>query len=351
MIQMTVNKSRAPRISVIMPVYNSEKYLEGSIKSILNQTYRNFEFIIICDDPNEQTKSILDKYVQLDPRIHAVYQDRKGLIVSRNQGCKMAQGDYIAVMDSDDISLPERFERQIATMQMHPEIGILGSNAFDIDNHGNIIGTTRLPMNPILIGWHLFFGNCLYHATTMIRRDVLEELNFYQEMPNGFPEDYDLWTRAFFITKIANLHDALVLHRVHGKSNSVNVNREIIHYCNVIRNVMHETYMGPDFLELLTSTGGNKESDIFRFDTDAIPYLVRYIESLFKAYSEQYTPSSFELRQIRIQISRILMTYTIYLFRDSKRLNFRLFTKSVQYSIITALKESRFFVIRNHLHS
>ena len=102
-----------PKISVLMPIYKGDEYLSAAVDSILNQTFSDFEFIIICDDPTEKTRQILDKYKQSDSRIRVYYQEREGLVNSLNRGCSLAQGEYIARMDADDISLPERFEKQV----------------------------------------------------------------------------------------------------------------------------------------------------------------------------------------------------------------------------------------------
>ena len=92
------------KLSVVMPVYNADQFLEEAIESILNQTFKNFEFIIVSSSPTDKTKEILAKYQEIDQRILVVYQERKGIICARNSGCQLSKGEYIAIMDADDIS-------------------------------------------------------------------------------------------------------------------------------------------------------------------------------------------------------------------------------------------------------
>src|SRR5918996_2481069 len=114
-----------PKVSVVMPAYNAAVYLDEAVTSILNQTFREFEFIVINDGSTDDTVSILDKYEKSDSRIRVYHQENQGMIAALNRGCRLARGKYIARMDADDISLPRRFERQLEFMEGHPQIGIL----------------------------------------------------------------------------------------------------------------------------------------------------------------------------------------------------------------------------------
>lgn len=207
----------SPKVTVLMSVYNGEKYLEEAIESILNQTYRDFEFIIINDGSTDGTSDILARYQQMDDRICIYNQENQGLIASLNRGCQLARGEYIARMDADDISLPERFARQVDYMEAHPEIGVLGTWIQYIGENGQIIGNECLPTAPGIIGWHLIFGNCVAHSSVMMRRDIAERVGFYHS-DALHAEDYDLWNRASAITDIANLPEILVQHRLSDTS-------------------------------------------------------------------------------------------------------------------------------------
>ena len=158
----------SPRISVLMPAYNSEQYVAESIESILNQTFTDFEFIIINDGSTDNTAKIIDEYAKRDERIKFVNNSKnKGLIGVLNEGLNLARGEYIARMDSDDISLPTRFERQIAYMELHPKCGVLGTWFQMFGNASNIV---RHPKRINLL--NLLRDQHVGHPTVMIRKSV-----------------------------------------------------------------------------------------------------------------------------------------------------------------------------------
>jgi len=201
-----------PLVTVLMSVYNGEKYLSEAIESILNQTYKNFEFLIINDGSTDKTMEILQSYH--DSRIKIIdNKNNIGLTKSLNKGLSMAKGEYIARMDADDISLPERLERQVQYMDVHPDIGVFGTWIKYIDENGTPQGDWRMITSPGLIGWHLFFGTCLAHPSVIMRRDVVEQVGFYCSEALC-AQDYDLWIRISAITKLANIPEILLQRRV-----------------------------------------------------------------------------------------------------------------------------------------
>lgn len=202
-----------PLVSVVMPTYNSERFLKESIESILNQIYRDFEFIIVADSSVDGTDSILDSYQQKDDRIKIYHHERIGLIGSLNKGCRLAKGKYIARMDADDISLPNRLEKQVSYMETHPAIGILGTGLRYIDENGRRGKSIINPTNPKMIGLYLYFENCIAHPSVMMRREVIEPLDFYNSAALH-AEDYDLWARSSRITQISNLPEILLYYRI-----------------------------------------------------------------------------------------------------------------------------------------
>jgi glycosyltransferase involved in cell wall biosynthesis len=206
-----------PLVSVVMSVYNGEKYLDEAIASVLEQSFRNFEFIIIDDGSTDGTSGILQRYAEIDKRICVRRQKNLGLIASLNKGCRLAQGKYIARMDADDISLPERLARQVHYIETHSQIGVLGTWVEYIDESGKTYGQWRMPTQPGLVGWSLIFGTCLAHPTVIMRSDVLESLNYYR-LEALHVEDYDLWTRASFSTRIANIPEVLLKRRTREDS-------------------------------------------------------------------------------------------------------------------------------------
>ncbi len=204
-------------ISVVMPVYNSDGVVAEAVESILNQTFRDFEFIIVDDGSRDATPQILRRYASRDNRIKLYTQENCGLIATLNRYCRIAVGKYIARMDADDISLPTRFEKQFRFLERNPEIGVLGTWIQDLDEKRAPIIEWPVPADPVVVRWFLLFGNCIAHPSVMMRRDLMERLGYYR--PDAIHvEDYDLWIRALEVTRLANLPEILVQYRMSAGS-------------------------------------------------------------------------------------------------------------------------------------
>ena len=203
----------SPRVSVVLPVYNGEKHLAEAVESILSQTFRDFEFIIIDDGSTDGASDILRRYQQEDDRIRVYPQENRGAVAASNRGCQLAQGEYVARMDHDDVSLPERLARQVAYLEAHPEIGVLGTWIQEIDSRGLKREIRRKLTMPRVIAWGLCFESCLPNPTVMMRRAVIERIGFYgTEALHA--DDYDLWVRALSVTQLANIPEVLLRYRV-----------------------------------------------------------------------------------------------------------------------------------------
>ncbi|MBN1450063.1 MAG: glycosyltransferase [Anaerolineales bacterium] len=202
-----------PRVSVLMSVYNAEQYLKEAIESILNQTFTDFEFIVIDDGSTDATARIIGAYP--DNRIvFLVNQNNIGLTKSLNLGLEKARGEYIARMDADDISLPHRFDIQVSYLDAHRDVTVLGTAFSFIDNNGSRIGDYRFPSEHDLIAWALPFYNPIAHPTVMMRTAVIKALGAYDpDLKRS--QDYDLWWRVSLSGKPANLEEVLVLLRQH----------------------------------------------------------------------------------------------------------------------------------------
>lgn len=202
-----------PKISVIMPVYNCEMYIRQAVESILNQTFSDFELIIIDDCSTDSTLEIIKSYK--DCRINIVEKEQNtGLTNSIIQGVLLAKGEYIARMDGDDISMPGRFKTQLNFLENNPEIILCGS-AVEIIGKNFI---SRYPTTHEMIKIQLCFNASFYHPTIMTRRKVLTTNNY----DKGFEpaEDYELWTRLVTIGKLANLDEVLLHYRIHENQTS-----------------------------------------------------------------------------------------------------------------------------------
>jgi glycosyltransferase involved in cell wall biosynthesis len=181
-----------PTISVLMPVYNAEKYLDEAIQSILDQTYQNFEFIIINDGSTDKSLEIIEKHQNQNEKILVISRKHKGLIASLNEGIDIAKGKYIARMDADDISLSQRFENQLNLMESEI-LDICGCHLFIINKQNKYVSTrivsTKEDFNKMILSRSVPFA----HGSVMIRRDFLISNNLrYGQTKYNKAEDYAL---------------------------------------------------------------------------------------------------------------------------------------------------------------
>ena len=210
-------KVKVPEISVIMPVYNSEVYLKEAIESILNQTFKDFEFIIINDGSSDNSLRIISGFE--DERIILINQKNKGLIASLNKGLEIAKGEFIARMDSDDISLPERFEKQLKFMKRE-NIDICGGNFISINNNGIPSKLYSTPRTHELCTLSLLSKVPFAHPTVIIRKDFLKKYDLkYGQSNIKKAEDLDFWMRIHDKGgKFSNVDDTILKYRVLNNS-------------------------------------------------------------------------------------------------------------------------------------
>lgn len=208
----------SPAVSVVMSVFNSERYLAEAIESILNQTFTDFEFLIFDDGSTDRSPEIIREYAERDGRIAAVFSPtNRGYVVHLNEGIRRARGQYIARMDGDDVALPMRFDVQKRFLDENPDIGIVGSATIEIDSEGKELGIHKRPTGRASTEWHTFFLNPFAHPSVMYRRNVFDAVQLYnhERLPS---EDYDLWCRMLGKWSFANIADPLIKRRTHGQS-------------------------------------------------------------------------------------------------------------------------------------
>ena len=199
-------------VSVVMPVYNSQQFVGKAISSILKQSFRKFEFIIINDGSNDKSEEIILSFK--DERI--IYVNNKknlGLIASLNIGIQKSKGKYIARMDADDISLSSRFEHQVNFLNQNPGIGVCGSWYYSFPSFPLI--KVKGHSDSEILRTVLLFSPCLCHPATMIRKKVLTENNLQYSENAKHLEDYDLWVRMSSYCKISNVGKFLFRYRNH----------------------------------------------------------------------------------------------------------------------------------------
>jgi hypothetical protein len=202
-----------PRVSVFMSVFNDGPYLASAIESILSQTFGDFEFLIMDDGSTDDSRQIIERFAGGDSRIRAFHQSNRGLISSLNTLVGEARAPIMARMDGDDISLPSRLEQQLAYLDAHPEIGVLGTGAITINERGEP-GRERFDnvTTPEAAVADLKNGPPLCHPSVMMRRSALESVGCYHPAFLHC-EDYDLWLRISAITGMTSLPERLILYR------------------------------------------------------------------------------------------------------------------------------------------
>lgn len=291
-----------PKVSVIMAAYNSGKYIEESILSILNQTLKDLELIIVDDCSTDEVPKIIEKYRQLDERIITIRNNiNSGIAVSRNNGINRAKADYIAVMDSDDLAFPDKLQVQYDFLKHEPNVGAVASGTQIIDENGifmkNRIGLT----DPDEIKFRLLLKNPFINSSVLFRKKLFEEMGGYSK-EFEYSEDYSFFSFLSEKYKLASIPEILTKYRQNSqssvtfKSNSRKTQIENSLKIN-IRNVNRYIKLSPEKVNNLVNTI-NKWPISF---TELIKSLI-----IYKKLVRQYTKKR-ELNQDQIQ--KVLKIY------------------------------------------
>jgi glycosyltransferase involved in cell wall biosynthesis len=201
----------APAVSVLMSVRNGAPWVKEAVESVLGQTFPDLELVVIDDGSTDATAALLASI--RDPRLRVERQPPRGLTPSLNRALALARAPLVARLDADDLALPERLARQRAFLDAHPDVGLLGTAAREVDAAGRELGVTRPPEDDAAIRGALIRRNPFVHSSVMMRRDTVEKVGGYDEsLPVA--QDYDLWMRLSRITRLANLPAPLVVRRL-----------------------------------------------------------------------------------------------------------------------------------------
>lgn len=201
-------------VSVVMPVCNMEPFLRESIESILDQTFREFELIILDFGSTDKSRAIVSEYAALDCRIKLHQISTCSLAEARNAGCSFAQGRYIAVQDADDLSLPDRLRAEVAFMEDNPGVGLVGSMAEWVDVSGKSMHVSLPPTDEEKIKSGLAKDSTFYHTSMLIRKEAFDRVGGYRIVMT-YSHDYDLALRISEHYRCANLDRVLVKYRIH----------------------------------------------------------------------------------------------------------------------------------------
>ena len=227
-----------PLVSVIIPCYNGGKYIEAAVTSILEQSYHHLEVIVINDGSTDNSVDILLRLAQEDLRVRYIENEQNlGLIATLNKAIHLAQGEYIARMDADDIALPDRISKQVEFLQQHPQVAVLGGA---IETFGENIESQilRLPEKDDEIKAHLFLASAFRHPTVMFNLNVLaiEDLIYQQQYYRA--EDYGLWVHLMVKGyQFANLSDVILRYRILENSETRLLAKNLTQKNTVLKNI------------------------------------------------------------------------------------------------------------------
>lgn len=307
-----------PKVSIIMPCYNAEKYIEKAVQSVLDQTYRNFELIIIDDDSTDKTWEIIEQYAKKDFRVICTRktENEKGISKSMNKGIEMARGEYITRMDSDDIIIPEKIFRQVQFLDKNEEYGVCSVNIAMMDNLGNIYNENVYPEQKVPSEWTFLWTNPVPNAPCMYRTNIIKDNNItFSNLRTA--EDYDFLEKLITKTKVYMINLPLYYYRYNEKStynknrtetfkNSLNISKR--YYMEVTKKNT------PDFYKFLTWFYTNEDEPII----EDVQVINEFLEKTAKEFKEYYKWTDEQYSNVKTDILKIIEKYAVYKFLAGK---------------------------------
>lgn len=308
-----------PQISVLMSAYNADRYISETIESVLNQTYSDFEFIIIDDGSTDRTKEIITGYK--DPRILYFYFENAGLSAALNKGLKISKGKYIARIDADDICYPNRFEKQYKFMEDNPSYAVCGSCTDVIDEVGDYIYTYNdIPTTNEEIQKQFEYKNCIVHSSSFYKRENAISIGGYYEPIKQYFEDFMFFYNIIKTGKAYNFSEPLIKYRVAPGSISSRTNN--VRYNKLVLDVIHRGYITDSEKEILFTYRNKKAKKHIQLSNHylALSRLVFTYQNNYNKANNYFIKSiRANLFNVNIPISFFYMLY-FYLFkrRDDK---------------------------------
>jgi len=329
-----------PKISVIMTVYNNEPFIRESINSILNQTFTDFEFIIVNDAGSDASASIVSEFK--DERIVFLNNDKNiGQTKSLNRGIAHAKGRYIARIDADDIAYPERLQEQYNCLERERTLAVVGSWYEEIDEKGKRIRTVKVPVDPNEIKLYLFSHGaltyyCIAHPSVLIRKSALVEMGGYRER-YFFCQDYDLWVRLSRKYSLTNIAKPLLKYRVFKNSASRvqidKVNKESDEI--ITSNIRY-------YLPNITEKNCNRLKKMLKFECQDSHADNREILRLFNEFFEVVVTENNKQTEIQKIKNRIMMYYLPQIFIINKSLAIKSASRII-YKYPSILKDMKLY--------
>ena len=258
-----------PAVSVVMPAYNSARFVAEAVESVLGQSFTDFEFLIVDDGSTDETPEILRGYAERDPRIRLTVRPNIGLVRTLNEMLASVRGEFVARMDADDVCFPDRFQKQVESLRGNPELVAVGSRVVLIDPEGGILHEVCLLQSHEEIDRvHMsgVAGSALGHPAAMIRSEALSRIDGYR-IEFELSEDMDLWLRLAEVGDLANLVEPLLKHREHAQSRGY-VHQE--HQRKFVEKAVHDAYLrrGLPMPENLAVRSNTSENILLRDEAD-----------------------------------------------------------------------------------
>ena len=293
-------------ISVVMPAYNADKYIIEAIESIMKQTYKNFEFIIIDDGSTDQTFEIISSYEKMDGRIRGLSQENKGISRTLNRLIYEAKYEWIAIMHADDIALPKRLEKQIAFAKLYPKLVACGSYAYHINENSKVLSLSKVGPTTE----EEFYVRCkkgeiihLIHPTMLLRKDVVIKVGGYNSVFDG-SEELELLSRLLVLGQILTIAEPLMLYRIHSSSVTMRRFFDMRVFSRYVRAYQH------------ARANGNKPKTWGKFKNE---YENAPVFSRFRRYMDDL--SQFYYRKFAVMVAGERYLYAMTLFLLSALLN------------------------------
>ena len=339
-----------PKVTVLMTVYNGERYLKECMDSVLSQSFKDFEFLIVDDCGADSSKDIIKSYK--DDRIRLIENKQNvSQVRSLNIGLEHAQGEYIARMDQDDVMMKNRLERQLDFLDKRQDISIVGTWGEAIDENGKVFDTFCYPTkNEEIVGGILYSGNPLMHMSVIFKKDAVISVGKYDES-RSFAEDYDLWTRLLLKRyRFANIPEFLVQFRYHRESSSrlfreTQIKSTYIAISNFLRNIVGSSCdINPDSLcNILINSGMmRKEYWLDETDTQHSENLAGLLEMVLRKVSDYFKFGKKEAYLMRKIFCNRMLNFAYAASGRGKRKSLPLY--------LFCLKNSRYLLTRPKLY-
>jgi len=265
----------SPPISVVMPVNNGQAFLDEAVCSIRAQTFQDFELIVVDDGSRDATPEILRHHAVVDRRIRIVTQSQAGVVAALNNGIAASGGPYLARMDADDVTKPDRLARQLDILARHPNVAAIGSGYDVIDRAGRVRRQVTMPIDPEVIRTTLDRTNCMAHSTVLMRRDAVIAAGGYRGAFRHC-EDYDLWLRLVEHHDLLNVDEPLLLYREHpGQLTWRNLEQRILSELGAHISASHRRRGRPDPADRSALISADVLRELGMSDTDIRAQIVR----------------------------------------------------------------------------